>query len=69
MLINNYKDKVVKIVVSSQSGAGISLGDMTRGGTLSTTITIIGKISAYAKRGNNSRLIYFWKELKWITKN
>lgn len=47
MLIDNYKDKIVKIVVSSQSGAGISLGDMTRGGTLSTTITIIGKISAY----------------------
>lgn len=46
MLIDNYKDKVVKIVVSSQSGAGISMGDCTRAGTLSSTITIVGKISA-----------------------
>lgn len=45
MLIDNYKDKVVKIVVSSQSGAGISMAS-SRSGTLSATITIIGKISA-----------------------
>jgi len=47
MLINNYKDRIVKLVVSSESGAGISNGDLARRATISSTITIIGKIKAY----------------------
>lgn len=47
MLIDNYKGKLVKLVVSSQSGAGISNGGMTRRSTISSVITIIGKLKDY----------------------
>lgn len=47
MLLENYKNKKVKLLVSSNSGAGISTGNLARERTISSTIVIIGKITDF----------------------
>lgn len=47
MLLEKYKNKKVKLLVSSNSGAGISSGDRLLEAAITSTIVIIGEITNY----------------------